>query len=170
LLADLKEMYQNWPFFRETVDLIAMTLSKADIEITNNYEQQLIDKLVDGSNTNLKDIWQLSHDLKVKLEETKKAILLVTECEDLSNGFRLLQRSMKTRYPYVDPLNILQAETMKRLRNINKKISASSSNNDNDILVHVNIDNNEILKSKEILEDALIVTINGISQGMKNSG
>ena len=58
---------------------------------------------------------------------------------------------MKVRYPYVDPLNIIQAEIMRRLR----------SNG-----VTKNMGPEEQL----MLEDSLIVSINGIAQGMKNSG
>lgn len=65
------------------------------------------------------------------------------------------QVSMKVRNPYVDPLNVLQAEIMKRLR----KGTASDATT------------SDIAKEQRItLEDALIVSVNGIAQGMKNSG
>jgi phosphoenolpyruvate carboxylase len=89
----------------------------------------------------------------MQLIETIRAVLSVTGCDDLSNGFRLLQRSMKVRYPYVDPLNVLQAELMKRIRQD-----------------HHNEWHGRGLEDKHILEDALIISINGIAQGMKNSG
>ena len=66
---------------------------------------------------------------------------------------------MKVRNPYVDPINILQAEIMKRVRQIKvaeeegkKKITAAD------------------IETKVSLEDTLIVAVNGIAQGMKNSG
>ncbi len=139
-------MYQKWPFFRETIDLIAMTLSKADADIAANYEQELIDP----SNT---ELISLGHQLRENLNGTRNNILRVTGYEDLSGGFRLLQRSMKTRYPYVDPLNIIQAQVLKRLRKLNA----------------IEIDEEHKI-TKSLLEDTLIVSINGISQGMKNSG
>jgi phosphoenolpyruvate carboxylase len=62
---------------------------------------------------------------------------------------------MKVRNPYVDPLNVLQAEIMKRLR---KDTGADATTSD-------------LAKEQRItLEDALIVSVNGIAQGMKNSG
>jgi phosphoenolpyruvate carboxylase len=141
----LREMYNEWPFFRETVDLIAMTLSKTDISISANYELQLVGK-EDTALTGLGD------EIRRKLVQTRKSLLQVTECDDFSSGFQLLQMSMKVRYPYVDPLNIIQAEIMRRLRS-NSGPSGELNAED-----------------KQLLEDSLIVSINGIAQGMKNSG
>lgn len=155
LEADLKEMYNNWPFFRETIDLIAMTLSKADPEIAQNYESQLID-------SSESDLVSLGGELRHKLQLTRDRILVLTGAEDMSNGFKMLQRSMKTRYPYVDPLNVIQAEVMKRLRKINASASAGSSAS--------SVASSTSAHDKSLLEDTLIVSINGISQGMKNSG
>ena len=64
---------------------------------------------------------------------------------------------MKVRNPYVDPLNVLQAEIMKRLR----KSTAEG------LITPLSIEEKDI---KTTLEDALIVSVNGIAQGMKNSG
>ena len=66
---------------------------------------------------------------------------------------------MMVRNPYVDPLNVLQAEIMKRLRQ-----GAASAAATGKILTE------EEKESKVTLEDALIVSVNGIAQGMKNSG
>ena len=148
-------MYVQWPFFRETVDLIAMTLSKADSEISKNYEQQLV-------SPDNKELIELGEILRESLNKTIMSILLVSDCDDLSCGFRMLERSMKTRYPYVDPLNIIQAEVMKRLRTINASLAAKG-----DATVATA---DSVLATKSLLEDTLIVSINGISQGMKNSG
>jgi len=149
---DLQDMYNNWPFFRETIDLIAMTLSKADSEIAGNYESQLID----ASDT---ELLNLGKELRQKLQLTRDRILVLTGAEDLSNGFKMLQRSMKTRYPYVDPLNLIQAEVMKRLRKNNSPVSLTTADT-----------SSTSAQDKSLLEDTLIVSINGISQGMKNSG
>ena len=141
----LREMYDEWPFFREMVDLIAMTLSKTDYTISANYELQLVDK---GE----KELVDLGDEIRKKLIQTRRSILQVTGCTDFSSGFKLLQMSMKVRYPYVDPLNIIQTETMRRLRRANENQQPLSS------------------EDRQLLEDSLIVSINGIAQGMKNSG
>jgi len=50
----------------------------------------------------------LGEMIRQKLIRTRLSVLHVTGCDDLSSGYKLLQRSMKVRYPYVDPLNVLQ--------------------------------------------------------------
>lgn len=81
--------------------------------------------------------------------------VLLTHCTFLHSR---LQVSMKVRNPYVDPLNVLQAEIMKRLRKDTAVVAAGGVQTDSQ-------------KEQRItLEDALIVSVNGIAQGMKNSG
>lgn len=148
-MDELTEMYREWPFFREMIDLIAMTLSKTDYSISTNYELQLI------RSTHLSDEKELigmGDSIRNKLVQTRKSILQVTGCDDLSNGFQLLKMSMKVRYPYVDPLNVFQAEIMRRLRFAGK--------------VDADLDP----ESRQLLEDSIVVSVNGIAQGMKNSG
>ncbi len=143
-------MYQKWPFFREMIDLIAMTLSKTDSSVSTNYENQLIG----ASNVELTEV---GVDIRRRLVETTEGILRVTGCSDLYSGFQLLKRSMKVRNPYVDPLNVLQAEIMKRLRaETSKADNADKAEKDAETRVK--------------LEDSFIVSVNGIAQGMKNSG
>ena len=77
-LTELREMYEKWPFFRETIDLIAMTLSKANSDIAQNYEKQL---LIDPNNS---DLSKLGDELRENLDMTRNSILQVTSCEDLS--------------------------------------------------------------------------------------
>lgn len=141
-------MYSNWPFFREMIDLIAMTLSKTDYSVSANYELQLVNK--DGEST--KDLNELGNQIRANLVKTRKNVLSVTDCDDLSSNFGLLQQSMKVRNPYVDPLNVLQAETMKRLRSVRDGTIIATPE---DIL---------------LLEDTIVISINGIASGMKNSG
>eukprot|EP01039_Chlorochromonas_danica_P003242 gene3241-3552_t len=154
---DLHEMYMKWPFFREMIDLIAMTLSKTDYSISANYELQLT-----GSHENKEVLEGLGHKIRDILVKTRKRVLQVTGCGDLSNGFRLLQMSMKVRYPYVDPLNVLQAEILRRLRM--KSDSATEITQPGFNVTRSQSDDSQIL------QDALVVSINGIAQGMKNSG
>ena len=147
--AELKEMYAQWPFFREMVDLIAMTLSKTDYSVSKNYEDQLVDR----QETTLHEVGE---EIRARLLTTRANVLKVTGCDDLYSGFQLLKVSMKVRNPYVDPLNVLQAEVMKRLR---QQVVAEDPMRA--VSVH---------EQKVTLEDTLIVAVNGIAQGMKNSG
>lgn len=160
---ELTEMYSEWPFFKEMVDLIAMTLSKTDYSISALYELQLCEK-------NDKELSKLGQEIRDELIRTRKAILSVTGCDDLSSGFKLLRTSMKVRNPYVDPLNVLQSEMMKRLRITNKAGEASQVQTDKNDDVDNILLPNDALDEKVMVEDTLIVSINGIAQGMKNSG
>lgn len=143
----MQEMYENWPWFRETVDLISMIVSKTDFSISKNYDDQLVDK--SG------DLMRLGEEVRGKLVETRLAILNVTKSPDVGGAHVALLRASSTiRHPYVDPCNVIQAELLKRYRAMekSKKLSAAE------------------LEEKDILRDALIMSINGIAQGMRNSG
>lgn len=143
----MREMYKEWPWFRETIDLIAMILSKTDFSISGNYDEQLVDKK--------NGLDKLGEEVKTKLVETRQAVLAVTESKDYGGAHSELMRASSTiRHPYVDPINVLQAELLKRFRSLEKKTKLSS----------------EEEEEKEILKDALILSINGIAQGMRNSG
>lgn len=144
--AVLQDMYQNWPWFRELTDLIAMIVSKTDFSVSKNYDEQLV---VD------KDLLRLGEEVREKLVQTRQAILNVTQSKDVAGVHVALQRaSALIRHPYVDPLNVIQAELLKRLRAINKKESLTE----------------EEEEEKLVLQDALVVSINGVAQGMRNSG
>ena len=72
----------------------------------------------------------------------------------------MLIRSLNVRNPYVDPLNVIQAELLHRLRTAEKDGSRGVDGKK----LHVSED------EKRMLKDALLVTINGIANGMRNSG
>ena len=130
------------------IDLIAMTLSKTDYSVSANYELQLVNR--DGEST--KELNELGNQIRANLVKTRKNVLSVTDCDDLSSNFGLLQQSMKVRNPYVDPLNVLQAETMKRLRSVRDGTIVATP------------------EDIQLLEDTIVISINGIASGMKNSG
>lgn len=144
-LAILRQMYNEWPWFRETIDLIAMILSKTDFSISKNYDIQLVD--AEGAT--------LGEEVRQKLVETRRAVCAVTETTDVAGVHVALMRASSTiRHPYVDPINVIQAELLKRNRAMEMRDNLSP----------------EELEEKEILKDALIISINGVAQGMRNSG
>lgn len=130
---ELRAIYKEWPFFQSTIDLIEMVLGKADIPIAKHYD----DVLVSESRR------ALGVELRKELSTTENYVLQVTGHEKLSENNKSLRRLIESRLPYLNPLNMLQVEILKRLRN----------DNDN---------------SK--LRDALLITINGIAAGMRNTG
>ena len=140
-------MYSEWPWFRETVHLISMIVSKTDFSISRNYDEQLVDKTG--------DLMRLGEEVRAKLVETRQAVLDITKSKDVGGAHVALLRASSTiRHPYVDPVNVIQAELLKRFRAIDKIENLSPAQEE----------------EKEILKDALIMSINGIAQGMLNSG
>jgi phosphoenolpyruvate carboxylase len=147
-IETLREMYNEWPWFRETLDLIAMIVSKTDFSISKNYDTQLVDA----------ERQTLGEEVREKLVQTRRALSEITQTNDVAGVHVALQRaSSQIRAPYVDPLNVMQAELLKRLRALEKQEEAGDLSPDQQ-------------DELQVLKDALIVSINGIAQGMKNSG
>ncbi|THG22205.1 hypothetical protein TEA_005542 [Camellia sinensis var. sinensis] len=130
---EIKAMYKEWPFFQCTIDLIEMVLGKADINIAKRYDEVLVSD----------SRQQIGDELRRELLATEKYVLVVTGHEKLSENNRSLQRLIESRLPYLNPINMLQVEILKRLRRDD--------------------DNHK-------LRDALLITINGIAAGMRNTG
>lgn len=139
----LKDMYRNWPWFSTLIDLLEMILVKSEEKIAENYDRQLVTEEAS---------LQLGRELRGKLRETTSEVLNVSGNTSLQSKNAVLIRSLAVRNPYVDPLNILQAELLRRLREKREKNDGTP-------------DEEEL-----ILQDALLITINGIANGMRNSG
>ena len=133
----LRTMYKEFGSFRTTIDLVEMILSKSDASIAKHYEKVLV------SDPN--DI-KLGGEILKTFHNTESAILDLSGHKSLNENDRLLLRLMELRNPYVDVLNVLQVETLKRLRE-----SKGSPEED-------------------VLQDALLTTITGIANGMGNTG
>jgi phosphoenolpyruvate carboxylase len=133
----LKEMYRDWDSFRTMIDLVEMVLAKSEPSIAKHYDDVLV-----------KD--EKAKELGVEVRNihlaTERTILSLTEHEKLSENNTILLRALLVRNPYVDCLNVLQAETLKRLRD------------------------QEEGKDDLVLKDALLTTITGIANGMGNTG
>ncbi len=138
--AVCREMYAEWPFFRSTIDLIAMGLAKADAGIAAHYDRHLVPP----------EYRDLGGALRERLQAAIRAVLQVTGHSDLLDDNPVLRRSIDVRNPYVDPINLLQVELLRRLR------SESAAAEDDPHVAR--------------LRRALLVTINGIAAGMRNTG
>jgi phosphoenolpyruvate carboxylase len=133
----LRAMYKEWGSFGTTVDLVEMVLAKSEPSIAAHYD----DMLVVGENEKV-----LGQELRSLHTSTEQAILNLTEHQTLSENNAMLQRLLHVRNPYVDCLNVLQAETLKRIRGYEEG------------------------QEDKILKDALLTTITGIANGMGNTG
>ena len=131
---ELNNMIQHWPFFSSFIDLLEMVLGKADVEICAYYEAQLVDA----------ELHELGTKLRSELIETENLLNAIKNQTALLDENPSLQGTLRVRKPYIDPLNLLQVELIKRER-----------------------------KAGEIspeLERALKVTMAGIAAGMRNTG
>lgn len=130
----LREMYAKWSSFRTMIDLVEMVLAKSESDIANHYDQMLVSD---------KSAKELGAEIRATHLATEKSVLELTQHSALSAHNEVLMRALAVRNPYVDCLNVLQAETLKRIRKD---------------------ENNTELK------DALLTTITGVANGMGNTG
>jgi phosphoenolpyruvate carboxylase len=143
--ATLSEMYSKWPWFTAFVDVVDMVMAKSEPLIAENYDRQLVGSL---DRPDKEELLALGARLRDELSTTKTELLKLRGYDRPQQENDILLRGLKVRNPYVDPLNVLQAETLKRLRTEQYADAAE----------------------KALLEDALAITINGIANGQKNTG
>jgi phosphoenolpyruvate carboxylase len=134
----LRDMHANWPFFQTLIDNAQLTMRKADMGIATLYASLVNDVKV------RRRVFGL---LQKEFARTEAAILVVTRQKQLLAQEPVLLRSVQLRNPYIDPLNYLQVEMIRRLRG--KKLSP---------------------KEAEATAAVVELTINGISGGLKNTG
>lgn len=132
-VEDLREMYQQWSFFRTFLDNVAMTLAKADLDIAERYVTALAPEHTHG----ILEIVREEFDLTVK------RVLAVTGDDRLLDREPVLRTTLELRENYLEPLHLLQVQLLARRR---------SGEDDPE------------------LERALLLTINGIAAGMRNTG
>ena len=142
----LIDMYRNWPWFQTLIDLLEMILVKSEAKIAENYDIQLVRDAESVA---------LGQELREKMKMTSSAVLEVSANTQLQANNPLLLRSLSVRNPYIDPLNVIQAELLRRAR-------VASDGSVGDVGMSV--------EDKDALQDALMVTIKGIANGMRNSG
>ncbi len=103
----LREMASAWPLFRATLDNMEQVLAKSDMGIASYYAALVEDtELRDGIFGRIQGGWQQTHD----------ALLQVTRQTRLLEKHPPLETSIRLRLPYIEPLNLLQIELMKRHR------------------------------------------------------
>ena len=105
--AELRTMYQRWPFWRTLVDNAQMVMAKADLTIARLYAD-----LIDDA-----DLAQRIFDrIAEEYRQTAEVILDVTGQSMLLEHVPVLRRSIQRRNPYVDPLSFIQLVLLKRYR------------------------------------------------------
>ncbi|HZY66205.1 MAG TPA: phosphoenolpyruvate carboxylase [Rubrobacteraceae bacterium] len=137
-LDTLREMCSEWPFFKTLINFMQMTLAKNDMRIADTYTDLIGDH-------ELRDrMWDI---ISVEHASCVKSLLQITGNSNLLDDNPVLQRSIRLRNPYVDPLSYIQVNLLRRLR----ALSDESPERDATL-------------------NTLLRTISGISSGMLNTG
>ena len=133
-LALLREMHERWPFFRSVLSNMAMVLAKTDLAVASRYAELVDDAAV-------------REPIFARIAEehgrTVRALAAVTQRAQLLDDNPTLERSIRNRFPYLDPLNHLQVELLRRFR---------------------------AGQTDERTRRAIHLTINGLAAGLRNSG
>ncbi len=134
--AMLQRMFGEWQFFQAQISNLDMVLSKTNLAIGRRYADLVPDqKLADDIFKRISDEWHL----------TVEMLFAITGQKKLLEANPLLERSINNRFPYLDPLNHLQVELLRKYR---------QEGGD---------------KNEKILR-GIQLTINGIAAGLRNSG
>jgi phosphoenolpyruvate carboxylase len=103
----LREMLEAWPFFQSTLANLEMVLAKSDMDIAERYVALVEDKAQgEAIFGRIREGWQMAHD----------CLLSVTRQTRLLQKNPALDQSIRLRLPYIEPLNLLQIELLKRHR------------------------------------------------------
>jgi phosphoenolpyruvate carboxylase len=133
-VAILHDLYERWPFFRSVLSNMAQVLSKSDLGLAAHYAELVADE-------------SLRHRVFDKIvDEHQRTIAmhkLITGHDDLLADNPALARSVFNRFPYLEPLNHLQVELLRRYRS-----------GDDD----------------ELVQRGILLTMNGLASALRNSG
>ena len=133
-MAVLRAMYRDWPFFRMLLSNMDMVLAKSDLAIASRYAELVADQ-------GLRE--RIFSRLRAEWHSAVSALLAIMEQNSLLESNPLLARSIRNRFPYLDPLNHMQIELLKRYRAGDRE---------------------------EAVVTGIHLTINGLAAGLRNSG
>ncbi|HEU0000969.1 MAG TPA: phosphoenolpyruvate carboxylase [Ktedonobacteraceae bacterium] len=151
-LVELRRMYREWSFLRAFLDNMQMTLSKADMHIARHYALLVEDEQIRQ---------KLSATVLEEYERTKRMLLAIVGGHALLDTSPVLQRSIRLRNPYVDPLSHFQVTLLRRLRALGGPLVLDESTQQTA---------NEQERERAQLTYAVLLTINGIAAGLRNTG
>jgi phosphoenolpyruvate carboxylase len=138
-LAQLQSMTRDFPLFLDIIRNVEMALAKSDFGIAHLYASLVEDEAL------RERVYTM---LKAEFDLTHKMLLAVTGQQRLLETNPVLERSIRLRNPYVDPMSLLQVELIRRKRMAIARGEADSPE----------------------LNRAISATINGISAGLRNTG
>ena len=137
--ALLKEMYADWPFFQSLLDNTEMSLLKADMDIASLYVELAPDQDIAK---------RIFAQIRIEYESTRSMVLSISGHIHLLDREPVTRNSVQVRNPYIDPLNHIQVETLRRLRSLPEADGPEA----------------------KALREVMAITINGIAAGLRNTG
>jgi len=108
-LAQLRELYEAWPFFASVLDNTELVLAKADMQIAARYAS------LAGNGVASRRIWR---SIRAEFDTTVEQVLTITGHNRLLDDVPVLRRSIDLRNPYVDSLSELQVRLLDRMRKL----------------------------------------------------
>ncbi|KAI3940156.1 hypothetical protein MKW92_000004, partial [Papaver armeniacum] len=144
--AVFKHMYNQWPFFRVTIDLVEMVFAKGDPGIAALYDKLLVSEA----------LWSFGQQLRADNEETKSYLLKIAGHRDLLEGNPYLKQRLEFAY------------TLKWIRTLRPHLSREITKSRKPAAELVKL--NPTSEYAPGLEDTLILTMKGIAAGMQNTG
>jgi len=136
--APFQKLYREWPYFQATIDNAALALAKTDMPVAAEYSRLVEDE--DLRNR----VWGR---IAAEHDRSRRAVLNVKQTDDLLADVPWFAVSLKKRNPYVDPLNLMQVDLTRRLRDPNLPDD-----------------------QRERLQELLRLTIKGVAAGMRTTG
>ena len=135
----LQRMFEDWPVFSTLLSNMDMVLAKADMRIALRYAALVKDEALRDS---------IFPRIKAEYDRTRRHLLNITGQQALLDRNPLLRRSIINRFPYLDPLNHVQVEMLRRYRRAEEGETAAS----------------------ERIRRGVHISINGIAAALRNSG
>jgi phosphoenolpyruvate carboxylase len=132
-LQTVREMYQHWPFLQALVDDVEIILAKTDLNIASHY-----DNLTKGATP------QYFENINQEYRRALDTVLQIKQIDQLLDNSMALQRSIRLRNPYVDPISLLQVDLLRQWRQGGRE--------------------------SDSLLDALMASINGVAEALQNTG
>ena len=130
----LRDLYQRWPFFQTVLSNMAQVLAKTDLGLAARYAELVKDKALRS---------RVFDKIAAEHQRSINAHKLITGQDNLLADNPALARSVFNRFPYLEPLNHLQVELLRRYRS-----------GDDD----------------ELVQRGILLTMNGLASALRNSG